>query len=143
MMTSGRPRLACGVDVVDVAAVGRALNATDGRMGWVCFTDRERDEAEGRLDRVASRWAVKEAVAKALGAGLMQGVGFRDVEVLASVDGQLELTLHGEAKRLAAERGLMDWAISVSHEGGIAVAFVVAMRASDNAGSPSEEESDG
>lgn len=126
LMTGGA-RLACGVDLVDIAAFGRALDVTKGRMGMVCFTDREREEGKGRIDRLASRWAVKEAVAKALGVGLMHGIGFHDVEVTADADGPPGLTLHGEAERLAARRGLADWAISVSHEGGLAMAFVIAM----------------
>jgi holo-[acyl-carrier protein] synthase len=97
----------------------------------------------GRIDRLASRWAVKEAVAKLLGVGLMQGIGFQDVEVMADSDGRPDLTLHGEAERLAAQRGLTDWAISVAYDGGIAMAFAVAMRPSGSAEARSQEESDG
>lgn len=143
MLMTGGVRLACGVDLVDIAAFGRALDVTKGRMGTVCFTDRERAQSRGRIDRLASRWAVKEAVAKTLGVGLMQGVGFHDVEVMADADGPLDLTLHGEAAKLAAQRALTYWAISVSHEAGLAMAFVVAMRPSGNAEARSEEESDG
>jgi holo-[acyl-carrier protein] synthase len=143
MLTTASARLACGIDLVDIAAFGRALDVTKGRMGDVCFTDQEREQGMGRIDRLASRWAVKEAVAKALGVGLMQGIGFHDVEVAADSDGRPDLTLHGEAERLAAQRGLTDWAISIAHDGGLAMAFVVAMRSSGSAEARSQEEIDG
>lgn len=120
-------RLACGVDLVDVAAFGRALKVTDGRMAKVCFTEQEQKCGDGRIDRLAGRWAVKEAVAKALGVGLMQGIGFHDIEVSAHADGQPDLILHGKAEKRAASLGLSAWAISVSHEGGLAMAFAVAV----------------
>jgi holo-[acyl-carrier protein] synthase len=139
MLMTGSARLACGIDLVDIAAFGRALDVTKGRMGAVCFTEQEREHGMDRIDRLASRWAVKEAVAKALGVGLMQGIGFHDVEVTVDSDGRPDLTLHGEAERLATQRGLTDWAISISHERGMAIAFVVAMRLSGSAKARSEE----
>lgn len=125
--SKGRP-LTCGVDIVDVSAFGRALEVTNGRMASVCFTEQEREDGAGRIERLASRWAVKEAVAKALGVGLMQGIGFHDIEVTTSADGPPALSLHGSAKTLAARLRLTHWVISVSHERGFAIALVVAMR---------------
>lgn len=132
MMPASHVGIACGVDVVDVGTFGRALHATRGRLAFACFTHRERTQIGGRLDRGAARWAVKEAVAKALGAGLMQGVGLQDVEVMSSTNGRVDVALRGDAERLAAARGLTDWAISISHECGIAVALVVAVGASND-----------
>jgi holo-[acyl-carrier protein] synthase len=140
MHMSEGTRLACGVDLVDIAAFGRALEVTKGRMGRVCFTERERAEGNGRIDRLASRWAVKEAVAKALGVGLMQGVGFHDIEVTAEADGPPTLSLHGKAKTLAARRKLTDWAMTVSHERGFAIAFVIGKRCLGSDRAWSEEE---
>jgi len=142
LLMTGSARLACGIDVVDIASFGRALDVTKGRMETVCFTDQEREQSRERIDRLASRWAVKEAAAKALGVGLMQGIGFQDVEVTADSDGRPDLTLHGEAERLAAQRGLTDWAISITHDGGMAMSFVIAMRPSGSAEARSQEESD-
>jgi holo-[acyl-carrier protein] synthase len=118
------------VDLVDIASLGRALDVTDGRMRDVCFTDREQREADGRCERLATRWAVKEAVAKALGVGLLQGVGFHDIEVVIGEGGVLELILRGEARFLAARRRLDRWAISVSHERGLAIGLVIAAQSS-------------
>lgn len=118
--------LRCGTDLVDIAHFNRAVQATSGRMVSVCFTRRERREASGRADRLATRWAVKESVSKVLGVGLMKGIGFHDIEVTTSEHGSPTLTLRGAAERLALSLGLTDWAISASHEHGLALAFVVA-----------------
>jgi holo-[acyl-carrier protein] synthase len=118
--------MSCGVDLVDIASFGRALDVTGGRMQDVCFTDREQREAADRSERLAARWAVKEAVAKALGVGLLRGVGFHDVEVTVGDGGALSLALRGEARLLAKARRLDRWSISVSHERGLAIGFVIA-----------------
>lgn len=120
------PHLSCGTDLVDVAHFDRALHASRGRMATICFTDRERQEAAGRSDRLATRWAVKESVSKVLGLGLMRGVGFHDIEVTIGQHGRPTLTLRGAAQQVAVNQGLTEWTISVSHERGLAIAFVVA-----------------
>ena len=133
MITSIDPRapgLSCGADLVDVASFGRAIEITNGRLTDVCFTQREQREAAGRHERLATRWAIKEAVVKALGVGLLQGVGFHDIEVTVSEGGRLELLLHGGAHLLATSQHLQHWAISVSHERGLAIGFVIATGAS-------------
>lgn len=134
--------LACGVDLVDVESFGRALRVSGVRMASICFTDREREDADGRIDRLATRWAVKEAVAKALGVGLLQGVGLRDVETLIDEAGAPRLLLHGGARQLSRRRHLANWAISVSHECGVAIALAIATQG-DGPAPNDEEEHDG
>jgi holo-[acyl-carrier protein] synthase len=132
--------ISCGVDLVDVAAFGRALDATGGEMELVCLTDRERRDAAGRPERLATRWAIKEAVAKSLGVGLLQGVGFHDVEVIVGTGGALRLALSGEALGLAERQRLNEWAVSVSHERGLAMGFVIATHVSEPRLIETEEE---
>jgi holo-[acyl-carrier protein] synthase len=136
--------ISCGVDLVDVVAFERALDATGGVMAQACFTEGERRDAAGRAERLATRWAIKEAVAKALGVGLLQGIGFHDIEVIVCDGGSLGLALRGEARELADRQRLNEWAISVSHEGGLALGFVVAAHVSrSNATYPDQEEDHG
>src|ERR1700681_4534248 len=118
--------LRCGTDLVDIAHFNRTLQTTNGRIVSVCFTSRERRETSGRADRLATRWALKESVSKVLGVGLMKGIGFHDIEVSTNEHGSPTLTLRGAAERLALSLGLTDWAISASHDRGLAMAFVVA-----------------
>jgi holo-[acyl-carrier protein] synthase len=77
---------------------------------------------------MAVRIAAKEAASKALGVGLMTRVGWRDIEVQRGPHGEPSLLLYGEAAHLAQTLGLNEWALSLSHAGGQALAVVVAQR---------------
>jgi holo-[acyl-carrier protein] synthase len=117
--------LAVGVDLVEIRRVAALAERYGERFMGRVFTPAERRDCEDRPESLAARWAAKEAVAKALGTGLGP-VRFREVELLRECAGQPELRLNGKARALAEARGLHSWAVSVSHDGGFAIAFVVA-----------------
>ncbi|MGC9400117.1 MAG: holo-ACP synthase [Anaerolineae bacterium] len=127
--------LATGVDLVNIARVERIVQRYRGRFLERIYTEKERTLARGRPAELAARFAAKEAVAKALGVGVRLlsplGVGWHDVEVLNERGGRPYVVLHGRAQALAQSQGLTDWSISLSHDGGMAVAFVVAMGKSE------------
>lgn len=125
-MTSA-PLVSCGVDLVDLGAFGRAVDVTNGELIEVCFTSRERLEAGGSLERLAARFAAKEAAAKAMGVGIMRGIAWQDIELVRE-DAQPELTLHGGAAEAAQQQGWYSWSVSLSHEAHAAIAMVVALR---------------
>ena len=75
-------------------------------------------------ESLAARFAAKEAVAKALGAPA--GLRWHDCEVVTDPDGRPWLTVSGTVAAAAAERGIARWHLSLSHDGGIASAMVVA-----------------
>lgn len=125
-MPGSSAALRCGVDLVDIAAFGRALSVGGERMTGICFTDREMADSKGRIASLAARWAGKEAVAKALGLGFMTELAFQDVEIMVNRLGAPRVRLQGAARHAALREGLSDWALSLSHEGNLAVAFVVA-----------------
>lgn len=79
----------------------------------------------GDADRLAARWAAKEAMMKALGVGIGT-IAPLDIEVIHDPAGAPELHLSGSAARRADELALQGWSLSLSHERGLAVAFVVA-----------------
>jgi holo-[acyl-carrier protein] synthase len=116
--------LAVGVDLVEIRRVADLVARYGERFTDRVFTLAERLECGGRSESLAARWAVKEAVVKALGTGFGP-VSFREIEVLRECAGRPELHLHGKARALAEARGLSSWAVSVSHDGGFAIAFVV------------------
>ena len=91
------------------------------------FTEAERRTASGHprsADSLAARFAAKEAVAKALGAPA--GLQWHDCEIVVDPDGRPWLTLTGTVAAAAAERGIERWHLSLSHDGGIASAVVIA-----------------
>jgi len=119
-----------GVDLVEIPRIERVLARYGDRFLERVFTPAEVLYARGRTPELAARFAAKEAVAKALGVGMRMlapdGVGWREVEVLGDRRGRPEVYLHGRAAERAAELGLSEWAISLSHTRQYAVAFVVA-----------------
>ncbi len=118
--------LAAGTDLVAVRRVAEVTARYGARFTERVFTPAELAHCAGRAESLAARWAAKEAAAKALGTGI-GAVGFREIEVVTGAAGRPELVLHGRAAALAAERGLAHWALSLAHDAGLALAFVVAM----------------
>jgi holo-[acyl-carrier protein] synthase len=109
-----------GVDVVDVERFGRVLERTPS-VAQRLFTEGERGRSTASL---AARFAAKEAVAKALGAP--GGLRWRDAEVVVGERGRPLLVLHGDVAAEAEAQGISTWHLSLSHDGGIATAVVVA-----------------
>ncbi len=125
------PALAVGVDLIEIPRVERVLNRYGERFLRRVFTPAEVIYSRGRVPELATRFAAKEAVAKALGVGMRMlapdGVEWHEVEILGDWRGRPEVYLHGRAARRAAQLGLTQWAVSLSHEREYAIAFVVAM----------------
>jgi holo-[acyl-carrier protein] synthase len=116
------------MDVVLVERFVRAIERTP-MLAERIFTDAERFTSSGNLrpaDSLAARFAAKEAVAKALGAPT--GLHWHDCEIVSDGDGRPWLTVAGTVAAAAAERGVGRWHLSLSHDGGIASAMVVAER---------------
>jgi holo-[acyl-carrier protein] synthase len=109
-----------GVDVVDLARFEASLARTPG------LDDRLFTAAERALPVAsrAARFAAKEAVAKALGAP--KGLEWHDVEVVNDAAGRPALAVTGTVAAAAADAGVTSWHVSRSHDGGSAVAMVVA-----------------
>jgi holo-[acyl-carrier protein] synthase len=109
-----------GVDVVEVARLSLALERTPALLTRLFTEDEQRTE---RAESLAARFAAKEAVAKVLGA---PGLAWVEAEVVREESGRPSLVLHGESAAYAARLGIARWHLSLSHDAGIATAFVVA-----------------
>ncbi|SCY55518.1 holo-[acyl-carrier protein] synthase [Thiohalorhabdus denitrificans] len=117
-----------GNDLVDVRRIRRALERNGDRLLRRLFTEEERQAAGERKDLglyVASRFAAKEAAAKALGTGIHQGVRFRDLEVRRAPGRPPELHLHGRAADHGRHLGVLRSHLSLSDEGDYALATVI------------------
>lgn len=80
-----------------------------------------------RTRSLAARLAGKEAVMKALGAGIDR-VGFTEIEIVGGRGVAPTVALHGRAAVVAAELEVASVAISMTHDGGLAAATAVASR---------------
>ena len=90
-----------------------------------CFVQAELDEigdGPDRIERLAGRFAAKEAVLKALGTGFGAGVAFTDVVIHRAPGAAPEVRLTGGAAKAAAAFGVTAWRLSISHAGGLAMA---------------------
>ena len=112
-----------GIDAVDVDRFETVL-ARSPRMADRLFTDAERGLAP--VARLAARFAVKEAVMKAMGVGL-GAFGWHEVETVRAESGAPELVLRGAAETLARAQGITRWMVSLSHTDRTAVAVVAAL----------------
>jgi holo-[acyl-carrier protein] synthase len=117
---------------MDLAQIGRLekVHARHGeRLLERLFTPGERAYCDRRASRMASyagRFAVKEAVMKALGTGWSSGVTWKDIEVTRKSGAAPELVLHGATARIAKARGIARIHITITHDGGVAAAVAVA-----------------
>ncbi len=121
--------LTTGVDLVEISRIERALTRFGERFLDRVYTPDEVRYSRNRPAELAVRFAAKEAVAKALGVGMRMlspiGIGWHDVEVLNERSGKPYIILHGQAKKLATTQHLNEWSLSLTHDAGLAIAFVV------------------
>ena len=114
------PMFRVGVDLVQISRIAGSLDAFGDRFLRRIYTDGELAYARRDPERLAARFAAKEAAKKALA---LDGVGWRDLEVVRDASGACELVLHGAARAAAGSPAL---ALSMSHEGDLATAVVIA-----------------
>jgi holo-[acyl-carrier protein] synthase len=122
--------VALGLDLTEIERLAEAEGRRGERFLARLFTADERRYCEARPNRrhahYAGRFAVKEAVMKALGTGWTRGVRWLDIEVTRAPGAAPELRLHGATAEHARRRGIDRWHITITHDAGIAAAVVVA-----------------
>ena len=118
-----------GIDIVNVARIAGAAERHGDRFLNRVFTPLEAEYCWSRgtpEQHLAGRFAVKEAVLKALKTGLTQGILWREVEVDRSPSGEPTVQLSGAAARRAEEMGIARIHVSLSHTGDHAIAHASA-----------------
>lgn len=101
-----------GIDLIEIDRVAKACESIHFQER--VYTENERKLIAKDIKKAASNFAVKEAVAKALGCGF-RGFGPSDIEALRDELGAPCVELHGGAKEKAEEIGIHQWHISISH----------------------------
>jgi holo-[acyl-carrier protein] synthase len=118
-----------GIDLVSADSVRESIETHGERYLERIYTEREvsdcRTAGTVDLERLAGRFAAKEATIKVLRPG-DDPVPWRDIEVQRDASGWVELRLTGRAARLASDAGIEDLALSLTHERGLASAVVIA-----------------
>ena len=116
-----------GIDLIDIDRIVGVLGRHPSRFRQRVLTKHEQRYVGRKVERLAGRWAAKEAISKVLGLGV-RGVGWREIEVLPNRAGQPQVYLHGRAAIRAEDMGLDEVSVSISHERRMAVAVAVAHR---------------
>ena len=117
--------LVSGVDILEIPRIERVAERYGQRFLDRIYTRREQEYCRGRAPQLATRFAAKEAVMKALGTGV-RGVPWKDIEVVRRPGRAPAIELHGAAAERASLMGIGAMAVSLSHSEDMAIAFVVA-----------------
>ncbi len=118
-----------GTDIVDIARVKNNIEQFGDKFAERILSSQELATSNFKnrpVQYVAKRFAAKEALMKALGTGLAEGLSFTDFSVLNDSKGKPFAVLTGKALEKSDSLGIKSWSISLSDEKHYAVAFVIA-----------------
>lgn len=117
-----------GVDIVQVERISK-LSENPAFVKRVYTQEElslvEQVSEQRKIEILAGRFAVKEAVAKAIGTGIAEGVSFQDIETVRGPKGEPVVSLHGKTRKLADSIGVKAIRVSLSHSAGLVIAFVM------------------
>lgn len=120
-----------GVDIVDIGRVSGMVDRYKDRFLQRVFTDAEIRYAQKSVkaaERLAGRFAVKEAVLKAFGTGKSQGILWKDIETVRGPMGRPEVKLYGQAVKYMKMLNGSKVFVTITHDDGKAIAFVIIER---------------
>ncbi len=126
--------VAHGIDLVDCPRIEAMIERHGERFVQRVFTAAERAYAEANkngIEKLAGRFAAKEAVLKLMGTGWRGKIAWTDVEVINNSSGQPEVTLRGEVEKIAGKLGIKHISISITHTANFAIASAVALTRSN------------
>ncbi|MBA2251910.1 MAG: holo-ACP synthase [Nitrospirales bacterium] len=117
-----------GLDLVNIARLEAIARRWQDRFLQRVYTEDERRASFGRAwpyASLAGRFAAKEAMLKALGTGWSAGVSWQDIQVLNEAGGRPVATVQGRTGVLVQQAGVTRIHVSLSHDGGYAIAEVI------------------
>jgi holo-[acyl-carrier protein] synthase len=117
-----------GTDLAEVSRIQRSVERYGERFLRRVYTDREIAYAMHKrnfAERLAARFAAKEAGMKAIGTGWRRGVTWKDFEVINEPSGRPTLRLTGVAQSFAQLLGALHVTLSLTHTAALAFAVVI------------------
>jgi holo-[acyl-carrier protein] synthase len=124
--------VAHGIDLVDCPRIEQMVQRHGDRFVERVFTVAERAYAKANkneTEKLAGRFAAKEAILKLMGTGWRGKIAWTDIEVINNASGQPEVTLGGEVKKIADGLGIKRISVSITHTANFAIASAVALAA--------------
>jgi holo-[acyl-carrier protein] synthase len=120
-----------GVDIIEIGRIQKAVEKSGEKFLQRVYTPDEQAYCAGKRHPFASyavRFAAKEAVLKALGAGVSGGYSLSEVEVVSLPGGKPIVKLHNNIAKIALEKGVEKVLLSLSHDQRQAIAFAIAIQ---------------
>jgi holo-[acyl-carrier protein] synthase len=122
--------VAHGIDLVDCPRIEAMIERHGERFIQRVFTAAEQAYAEAnknKIEKLAGRFAAKEAILKLVGTGWRGKIAWTDIEIINNSSGQPEVTLGGEVEKIADKLGIKHISISITHTANFAIASAVAL----------------
>jgi holo-[acyl-carrier protein] synthase len=122
--------IAHGIDLVDCPRIEQMVQRHGDRFVERVFTAAERAYAKANkneIEKLAGRFAAKEAILKLMGTGWRGKIAWTDIEVINNAVGQPEVTLSGEVRKIADGLGIEHISVSITHTANFAIASAVAL----------------
>ena len=122
--------VAHGIDLVDCPRIEQMIQRHGERFVKRVFTAAEQAYAQknkNEVEKLAGRFAAKEAVLKLVGTGWRGKIAWTDIEVINNPAGQPKVTLSGEVEKLAAKMKVSHISVSITHTANFAIASAVAI----------------
>jgi holo-[acyl-carrier protein] synthase len=122
--------IAHGIDLVDFGRIEQMLEKHPQRFLDRVFTPTEQADADknkNRIEKLAGRFAAKEAVMKLIGTGWRDGIAWTDIEVVNNPLGQPIASITGKVKELADQKDIEQITLSITHTANFALASAVAL----------------
>ncbi len=126
--------IAHGIDLVDRPRIKQMVQRHGQRFLNRVYTKKEQQYAEAHRDNIeklAGRFAAKEAILKLIGTGWVGKIAWTDIEVVNNSAGQPEVTITGEVKRIAEKLGITQISVSITHTANFAIASAIALANAD------------
>jgi holo-[acyl-carrier protein] synthase len=122
--------VAHGIDLVDFPRIDEMIKRHGQRFLNKVFTAAEQDYADANkngTEKLAGRFAAKEAVLKLMGTGWRGKIAWTDIEIVNSPTGRPRVVLSGEVKKIADKLGIKHISVSITHTANFAIASAVAL----------------
>ncbi|MCX5634965.1 MAG: holo-ACP synthase, partial [Planctomycetota bacterium] len=116
--------------LVDFPRIEEMVKEHDKRFLDRVFTSAEQayaDANKNRIEKLAGRFAAKEAILKLVGTGWRGKIAWTDIEIINNPAGQPLVTVSGEVKRLVDKLGIKQISVSITHTANFAIASAVAL----------------
>jgi holo-[acyl-carrier protein] synthase len=126
--------VAHGIDLVDFPRIEEMAKRHGPRFLDRVFTASEQAYAKANkneMEKLAGRFAAKEAILKLMGTGWRGKIAWTDIEIVNNPAGQPEVNLSGEVKKIAERLGIKHISVSITHTANFAIASAVALVNSD------------